>query len=292
MVIINIGLTLKLFFSILALLFLLLSFESSGQVKTAEAAGEANMEIVNEHLSLFLGTVTETKKRKEMSLPDFQAYIEKLRLKRSRTKGDKTFFNYLFYRTHRKYLKNYQIHSSVEDILRHGAYDCLSGTAFYAMILDKLGIAYEIKEFDFHVLVIAKHGGRQFLIESTDPGGGLTSNPKEIADRIGRYVALSDSASGRMSVGSNDRQSQYSRAINKSINLTELAGLLHFNNAVYYYNQKKPFKTVAEIRKSLELYDSERIRAFGELAARSFLGDPGLSLLQKQRLMEQLKLVM
>ena len=292
MIIINIDLTLRVFSPISALIFLLFFFETSGQVNTVKVTDKADMEVVNEHLPLFLGTVAETKKRKEMSLPGFRDFIEKLRLKRSKTKGDKTFFNYVFYRTHRKYLKNYQIHSSVEDILRYGAYDCLSGTAFYAMILDQLGVDYEIKEFDFHVLVIAKHGGRQFLIESTDPGGGLTSNPKEIADRIRRYLAVSDSASGRMSVGSNDKQYQYAGAINKSINLTELAGLLHFNNAVYYYNLKKPFETVTEIQKSLKLYDSERIRAFVKLAARSFLGDPSLTWLQKQKLMEQLGLAL
>lgn len=276
----------KTLFTILPFLLLSIYAESIGQTDMNKAGVPGNTDGINKHLPLFLGTVNETNKSKNSVLPDLRTYLDKLCQKRTRIKSDNKFFNYLFYKTHRKYLKHYQPHTSVEDILERGAYDCVSGTAFYALLLNYLGMDYEIKEFDFHVLIIAKSGDRQFLIESTDPTGGLNDNPKEIADRI-RYYVDKDNSNNNLSVGSHEQLYQYAVAINhKNISLTELAGLLHYNNAVYYYNQKKVFKAAASIQKSFALYDSKRIRAFRQLAARSFLGDPNLTQLQKEKLID------
>ena len=260
------------------------------QMHTQPGSQEAVVDLATGPIALFLDSVNQTNKSRTNSLRDFQAFLQKLQLKRDKIKNDKRFFNYLFYKTHRKYLKSYQMHSSVEDILAQGDYDCVSGTAFYALIMKHLGIDYEIKEFDFHVLVIAKSNGQKFLIESTDPAGGLTSDTKEIAERVRQYSDVDDKTENVLSVGAGSKSRQYSTATNKVINLTQLAGLLHFNNAVYYYNQKKPFKTAASLQKSLILYDSKRIRAFRQLAARSFLGDPSLTQIQKEALLDQLGL--
>ena len=276
--------------AILSLFLLLADIEAKGQASANASDREGNIDRINMHLPLFLGSVDETNSSELTPMRDFQAFVEKLETKRDQIKSDQRFFNYLFYKIHRKYLKLYQIHTSVEDILERGIYDCVSGTAFYALILDYLGIDYEIKEFDFHVLMVARSNNQQFLIESTDPVGGLTSNPKEIAFRIKQYITVEDTTTNIHRVGSNDRLRQYSLATNKNISLIELAGLLQFNNAVYYYNQKKPFETVASLQKALALYDSKRIRAFRQLVARSFLGDPDLTQIQKEKLLDRLGL--
>ena len=255
------------------------------QVEINKLDAYHNAAVINQHLPLFLGTVNETKKGEPMSLPNLKSYMDKLSHKRTRLKSDKRFLNYLFYKTHRKYLKLYQAHTSVEDILERGTYDCVSGTAFYALLLDHLGIDYEIKEFDFHILMVAKVGNLRFLIESTDPAGGLNSNPREIAARIKQYV-VKDSAPYKLSANINEKPRHYSVPINKNIGLTELAGLFHYNNAVYFYNQKDAFKAARSIRKSMALYNSKRIRAFRRLAARSFLSDPNLTQLQKEKLID------
>lgn len=278
----------KKIITILSIVLLLASINVRAQLNTNTGDVDAGHHI--EFLSLFLDTLHETTRDKGLSISDFEAFVEKLKNKRTRIKNDQRFFNYLFYKTHRKYLKQYQMHSSVEDILRSGAYDCVSGTAFYALIMHHLGIDYEIKEFDFHVLVIARSNNQEFLIESTDPAGGLTRDPEEIADRIKQYLNAENKTDNILSVSSGNKTYQYSSTTNNSINLIKLAGLLHFNNAVYYYNQKKPFKAVSSLQKSLALYDSKRIRAFQRLAARSFLGDPNLTQIQKEELIDKLGL--
>ena len=214
----------------MSIVLLLADIDLRAQVNT-KTSDDAGRHI--KFLSLFLDTLYETNRDKGLSISDFEAFVKKLQNKRNQIKNDQRFFNYLFYKTHRKYLKQYQMHSSVEDILRRGTYDCVSGTAFYALIMHHLGIDYEIKEFDFHVLVIARSNNQQFLIESTDPAGGLTRDPQEIKDRIKQYLNTENKTENILSVSSGNRTYQYSLTTNNSINLIKLAGLLHFNNAVY-----------------------------------------------------------
>ncbi len=263
--------------------------ENRVDIQSVSTATKAIIDNNNRYLSLFLDSHAEADKSNvTASIDGFDAFIKKLDVKKNRVKSDQRFFNYLFYHTHRKYLKHYQAHTSVQDILHSGKYDCVSGTAFYTLILDRLGIDYEIKEFDFHVLVIAYADNKRFLIESTDPTGGLVHDERSIDDRIKQYITTEKESQDFSRIGAKKNLYQHSFSINNSITLPELAGLQHFNNAIYYYNQRKPFATVLSLKKSLALYDSERIRKFQRLAAISFLGDANLTHLQKERLINEM----
>ncbi|MDN5215724.1 hypothetical protein QQ020_26840 [Fulvivirgaceae bacterium BMA12] len=263
--------------------------ENRVDIQPASTVSKAITDHGNSHLNLFLDGKGETDQSNVIaSIDGFNAFIKKLDAKRNRIKSDHRFFNYLFYRTHRKYLKHYEAHTSVEDILHSGKYDCVSGTAFFTLILDRLGIDYEIKEFDFHVLVIAYTNNERFLIESTDPTGGLVYDERSINDRIKQYITSEEETRNILRIGAKENLYQHSFSINNSITLTELAGLQHFNNAIYYYNQRKPFETVLSLKKSLALYDSKRIRKFQRLAATSFLGDANLTHIQKEQLINEM----
>ena len=79
-------------------------------------------------------------------------FSESLNHKRFRYKQEIDFWKHVYYKVHRKYLKTYSSPSTLNDVLVTGNYDCLSGTALYAMIFQALGADYQIIETNYHIL--------------------------------------------------------------------------------------------------------------------------------------------
>ncbi len=195
-------------------------------------------------------------------LTKFQKFIENVTLKKQQFKNESQFLNYLFFKTHQKFLKTYAAHATVTDIFTKGAYDCVSGTALYAIILDQLHINYTIKEFDYHVLLLINQGNKTYLMESTDPLHGFVDHSELITARINAYVHESDTNAKLEKLGSDNSKFQSPNAINNNINLQQLLGLQYYNNAIYFYNKEMPKETINALKKSLHYYNSKRIREF------------------------------
>lgn len=163
-----------------------------------------------------------------------------------------------FYLVHKKKLKWYKNYVSLGDIFTTGKYDCVTGTALYAMIFDQLKIPYMIYEFDYHTFLIASAGEKKILIESTDPYNGVVTDQNEIDHRIAIYGAGGDPASNSIQpVGS--KTNTHSKHINDQINLLKLAGLQYFNLAVKAFNNDDRETAATMIEKAYIIYPSERI---------------------------------
>lgn len=156
--------------------------------------------------------------------------INRLRKKMMKTKNEGAFLSHLFYLVHRKYLKQYQEHSTVSSIFESGNYDCLSATMLYSTIFTRLGIAHAIVETDFHTYIEIKDDKRLFLIESTDPYNGFIENHNDIEERKQRY------ASG---FGSKPNHFKLTSGINNRISLRDAIGLQYFNEAVESFNNNE-----------------------------------------------------
>ena len=197
-------------------------------------------------------------------------FVEKLKKRKNNYKSPQLFLNYLFYKTHRKFIHNYRQHATVADLLTNGDYDCVSGTAFYAFLLNQLKIEYIVKEFDYHVLLIIPIENETFLFEVTDPLGGFVHQTQEIEERMEFYTKEELPSSINQPVGNEGAVMSTKRVINNNIIFRQLIGLQHFNNAVYFYNLQKPRQTLAEVEKALTFYDSSRINAFKQLTIETF----------------------
>ncbi len=216
-------------------------------------------------LPLFLSISPQAHQSAEDNIrKELDAFIAGLKKKQSAYKNDERFLNYMFYKVHRKFLKHYTSYPDFLSLFTKGQYDCVTGTALYAYLLDSLGYDYTIQEKEYHIYLMItpqvaqneQQKTKTFLIESTDPLYGFVSDPSAIQERIQWYESEENSAIGGF---------QYNFEINNTINLVELAGLAYYNSAVAHYNRQQFAEAIVQLKKAKFLYESQRMNAFMSL---------------------------
>jgi hypothetical protein len=175
-------------------------------------------------------------------------------------RNKKNFLKYVFYRTHREFLNKYALNSPLYKTFENGNYDCVSGTALFALILEKLNIPYKIKETKFHVYIIANFNNAFQLLETTDPYQGFLDNLDEIRTREKEYLSQTLSA---------ENLYVFKGDIFDEITLTQLAGLEYYNQGIIYFNEKNDLKSLSCFEKALELYKSPRIEEIFKMSLQS-----------------------
>ena len=185
----------------------------------------------------------------EMATEELTAMVEKFKHRKKRYSSEEQWLEDIFYQVHRKYLKRYQSFSTLPDLFERGTYDCVSGTALYALICELLYIPYAIRETEYHVYLMALVDGKKVLIESTDSMYGFVSQPDTVQNLIKIYHT--DNVSKDMKWPANS-----------SVDWVQLAGLQYFNKAVQYYNDKKFSSALSYLDKAMQYYSSARITTF------------------------------
>ncbi|MGI9541743.1 MAG: hypothetical protein ACR2MX_00710 [Cyclobacteriaceae bacterium] len=159
------------------------------------------------------------------------AFIDKLRIRSTKYKDQSQFLRYLFYKVHQKYLSHYRPQSSFTDLLATKEYDCLTGTALYAMILDALDVDHKIVETEFHIFLLVQGKESEILFETTDPLSGFIRDARQVKETITRF--------SQPTAQNEEAYYQFSFNIYNHIDLRQLAGLHYYNQAVSFYNQQK-----------------------------------------------------
>ncbi|MFT6037097.1 MAG: tetratricopeptide (TPR) repeat protein [Marivirga sp.] len=197
---------------------------------------------------------------------DFTELIQKLEKKSNNNEA--YFLEHLFYKTHRKFLKQYRKHSALQELFKEGVYDCVSGSLLYASLLDHFDIAYDIVETDFHVFIIAySTTGEEYILEATDPLYGFIKNERDIAEYKLKYQPRVGSfgLSSAIEIGDNTYFNGEENTIYNHINLSQLGGLQYYNKGIEALNGKNYEQAFDMLAKAHELYPSERITAILEI---------------------------
>lgn len=248
----------KKIFYLLILIFLLPAVSVFGQ---EEAVSKLELFIRDDFEDISLEQKIAFKQR-------YDQMLLQLSNKQSYTKSESVFLENLFYRVHRKFLKGYEQHVLFSEIFKpSGKYDCVTGSALYALFLEDLGFKYEVIETDYHVYIIVNGEDKDYLFEATDPLNGFSKDQKEIAIR--RNIVLDDAKRINIELamsGVSEDQSQSSHqevtinVINNSIGIRELAGLHYYNQSLKKLNNgdyKDAFKYVSIAQ---GIYPSQRIK--------------------------------
>jgi hypothetical protein len=194
------------------------------------------------------------------SSDDLASFVYKLDQKQSGFKHSADFLKYIFNKTHQKFLKNFSEYSSFPEMLSTGNYNCLTGTALYALLLDRYDIDYQIIETNYHIFLVAQTAKGPILFETTDPVSGFVTNPEEIKKRIAGYRQNSIQASG-----STKTYYLYNFDLYNSVNLDQVSGLLHYNLSIAAFNAKDLALSIDHLSKAMELYQSPRFEEFSKI---------------------------
>lgn len=160
---------------------------------------------------------------------------------------------------HETFFKVYKLNNSFASVFETGEYNCVSGTALFAIILSKLAIPYQIIEAPSHVFLIAYPGTEKIVVESTVPGKGSFQFSNSI---IEKYIV--DLYKSKLISKEEFESSTASKLFEKyyfasgEISLLELAGIQFSNYALYATDEKREEEALEYIKKSYYLQPCER----------------------------------
>lgn len=173
----------------------------------------------------------------------------------------------IFQKTHQRLLKDYVQHSSFAVLLNKGAYDCVSGSAALGLLLDRYGFTYEVVETDYHVFIQVYLDGKTIILESTLPVGGMITAPSAVSAYLASYINEGKPVVRNITEGlAGTKVTASDNTIFRKVNLTELAGLQHYNEAIVHFNQQEYQQAIDLLSKAFTLYPSERIEGLKDLS--------------------------
>lgn len=187
-------------------------------------------------------------------------FISLQQTKQAKSKSEIKFLHSLFNESHRKFLKHYKPYSQFNEPFESGHYDCLSGTAFFSLMLESLQMNYKIIETNYHIFLLVETHEGQVLLETTDRLFGFKTNPLEIDKCLKGYKEnLLTASSGKM------HYYQFQSRLFREVKSTQLSGLLYFNQAVVAYNNREWVQCVYHLEKARFIYDNARVSELTQL---------------------------
>lgn len=160
-------------------------------------------------------------------------------------------------RLEKNYFKTYSDYVGFEQLFKRGAYNSATATALYVLILERYQIPYHIVVEPNSVFPVVDPGNQKIALK-TGPAG-----KRELAHFNTFYIKLLKDI-GLVSAEDLTRQSesdlikQYYGPLNEQINLTQLAGVLHYQQALAYYKSKQFDEALGQIDKAAQLYKTPR----------------------------------
>lgn len=198
--------------------------------------------------------------KNKTSTKEISAFLHKLEQKRPSFENKRDFLEYVFQKTHQRFLKHYDDYVSFGEMLNNRSYNCLTGTALYALLLDHFGINYKVIETNYHIFLIAQTDEGRVLLEATDPIHGFVSDAGAIEGRIRTYRQ-----NAVQEIKSSKTYYRFNFNLYHEVNLDQMLGLLHYNFAVKAFNEHRLLESVNELGKAIELYNSPRIEEFSRI---------------------------
>jgi len=200
--------------------------------------------------------------------PDnFLDFVDRLESKRPSFRDDHEFVSYLFRKTHQRILRSFHSQASFDETLSRGNYNCLTGTAVYAMLLAHFGLPYTIVETNYHIFILTETNRGKVLLEATDPYHGFSDQAEAIEKRIAGYrknkIAETDPGKNYY---------HFSFDLYNEVTLDQLLGLLHYNLAIANYNGGEILAAIGHLDLALELYNSPRIEELARVIQYSVVG--------------------
>jgi hypothetical protein len=195
------------------------------------------------------------------AVSQIKTFCEKINTPKLKKKPLEKRLKVIFSEVHSTFFRKYELVAGFHKIFESGTYNCVSGTALYALVLDELGINYNIIEEPAHVYLVAEPGPSEILVESTDPRYGIayvTEGAKQ------DYVKML--VQSKMVTEEEYNEKGYERVfsdlvgVRTVIDFKQVAAIQYFNEAIVLSEDEKLDEAVEQCRKAYALYESEQIK--------------------------------
>jgi hypothetical protein len=190
----------------------------------------------------------------------YRDFVDHLAKKRNKGLSDEDFLNFLFYRTHKVYLKRYEGHTSFSQVMNEGKYDCLTGTVLYALLLKEFDFPFTVVETDYHIYLLVSGEETTVLLETTDPINGFISDRETIENKISDINERNKTLSEQYLTFQSDSRN--------FTDLNKLAALQYYNASVLAFNSGQIIASIDQLEKARVYDDSPRFKNFGKLLAK------------------------
>jgi len=160
---------------------------------------------------------------------------------------------------HNQFFDKYELETLFNDIFQDGVFNCLTGSALYAIFLEDLNIPFVLKENPLHVYLVAFPKTHNLKIESTDPIAGFYNYDYRVKNnfvehlRRNKLISLQEYESSTV----NELFDRY-YFTEKDISIDELIGLHYLNHAAYLMDDKKMREAYKQLEKAYMFYNSEK----------------------------------
>jgi hypothetical protein len=160
---------------------------------------------------------------------------------------------------HANYLKKYEESQYFPDLFNEGLYNCVTASAYYALLFQNLDIPYTIKESYDHVYILTYPDSYSIRVETTDPQKGYLVYDDRFKSQFVEFLKESKLIS-EIEYKQKTSDELFNEYFYKEedINLLELAGLQYYNKAIDYLTSQKYEEAFAMTEKSAYLHPSER----------------------------------
>ena len=152
---------------------------------------------------------------------------------------------------HRTFLKVYKLQNSFSDIFEKGEYNCVSSTALFAIVFDKMEIPFRIQEQPQHVYITAYPQDESMLIETTSPDNGYLKLSPTMVQKYVKYL-LNNKLITQEEYDREPPESIFAKNYYTSsgIDLAKMPGIQYSNYALYYAEEGNYESALEEIKKA------------------------------------------
>lgn len=209
-------------------------------------------------LKLFLANAPDADRYAKLFSEKIDDTIKEIEASGMLTKKNNKKIKYIYDLVHQKFFVKYEAENRFYEIIKNGKYNCVSSSALFAIVFERLKIPYKIVELPTHVYLVAYPDVDNIRLETTAPIFGFSTYSTEFKLRFVNELK-------KQKIVAADDATQTEELFNKhffgsgSVSLIELAGIHYLNDGLYYQDNKdQSAKSHQQFAKGYLLWPSER----------------------------------
>lgn len=228
-----------------------------------------------DYLNLFLANAPEPESYAKYFNEKINATVKEIRGSGMLGKKNAKKIKYIYDLVHKGFLTKYETENRFYEIMKNGNYNCVTATALFAIIFEKLDIPYRIVELPTHVFLVAYPDADNIRLETTAPVFGFNAYSDEFKAQFVNTLKKQKLIAANDATLTDELFNKHFYG-SESVSLSELVGIHYLNDGIYHQTREEKAEAFEQISKAYLLYPSERTEYLLLLSSADRLSDTKL----------------